>query len=86
VKHRLTIINRNCVIPEKSGIFNTAANIVSNLAYKSVLTFQMQSKHVTITIKDKYNSHAHCELTVIILISLTGTVTATLHILFISYR
>jgi hypothetical protein len=51
-----------------------------------VLTFQMQSKHVTIIIKDKYNSHALCELTVILLLSLIGILTATLHSLFISYR
>lgn len=67
------ITNRNCAISQKSWIFNTA-NRISNLAYKSVLTF----KHVTIIIKDKYNSHALRELTVILLLSLIGILTATL--------
>jgi len=67
------------------GIFYTA-NRISNLATESVLTFQMQSIHVTIIIKRQVNSHTLCELRVILLLSITGILPVTMHSLFISYR
>jgi len=48
----VTITNRNCAMSQKSWIFNTA-NRISNLVSESVLTFQMQSIHVAIIVKDK---------------------------------